>query len=172
MEYARTMPIPFPRKRKSPKKSPKRKCLFSRSVNKERYARGVAHRYVDDFSLGVSSAPKRKENLEAALQKDHSQKIMATLSSVEARLATLEQTVADKTAEADTFYLLWAAGLVFLMQVAQPLENRRAHTVSGDTICCRTTEAQIAQSMDTKLGILVSHHACVFTHPTRARLFL
>ena len=43
---------------------------------------------------------------------------MSTLASVEARLATLEATVADKTAEADTFYLLWAAGLVFLMQVS------------------------------------------------------
>jgi len=38
------------------------------------------------------------------------------MSSVEERLAALEATVASNTSENNTFYLLWASGLVFLMQ--------------------------------------------------------
>ena len=40
-----------------------------------------------------------------------------TLASLETRLAAVEASLTTKTAELQTFYLLWAAGLVFLMQV-------------------------------------------------------
>jgi hypothetical protein len=40
-----------------------------------------------------------------------------TLASLSTRLAAVEASMASKEAELNTFYLLWAAGLVFLMQV-------------------------------------------------------
>ena len=44
-----------------------------------------------------------------------------TLATLNTRLASVEAQLTTKTAELNTFYLLWAAGLVFLMQVRHPL---------------------------------------------------
>lgn len=52
------------------------------------------------------------------------------MSTLDARVAALETALADKSAELDTFYLIWASGLVFLMQV------RRTTLFSGTRRNC------------------------------------
>ena len=86
------------------------------------------------------------------------------MSTLDARVAALETALADKSAELDTFYLIWASGLVFLMQVRRTTlfsSTRRNCCIYSQGNCIMSPGGRVASL----LQVLPCHSLSIPSNP-------